>query len=232
MQATTIQQPIPARAPSPPVTVSITPDGPVITRGPGGADPSQVLEAFRQQRSELRNQLDRLESQRRDMSRQLQQPSLDDADQKGLQSRITALDARISAIDKAIGEADANVARAAAIPGAVVPDPPEPPRRGPPEEFYVLTGVLGVVVGFPLAIAYARRIWKRTSQAVAAIPQDLYDRFNRVDQAIDAVAVEVERIGEGQRFLTRVVADQQKAIGAGAAEPIPAAQRDAGRVNR
>jgi hypothetical protein len=32
-------------------------------------------------------------------------------------------------------------------------------------------------------------------------------RLERIEQAVDAIAVEVERISEGQRFTTKVIAD-------------------------
>ncbi|HEX6599915.1 MAG TPA: hypothetical protein VF034_11380, partial [Gemmatimonadaceae bacterium] len=44
--------------------------------------------------------------------------------------------------------------------------------------------------------------------AVSAIPHELMDRLTRLDQAVDSIAVEVERIGEGQRFVTRVLAER------------------------
>lgn len=196
------------------------------------SDPSQVLEAFRQQRSELRNQLDRIESQRRDVSRQLERPMVDGANEQGLEARIASIDARISAIDKQIADADASVARAAAVPGAVQPEPPPQPRRGPPDEFFAFLAVLTVVIVFPLVIAYARRIWRRGAQVVSAIPQEIYDRFNRVDQAIDSVAIEVERIGEGQRFLTRVYAEQQRGLIPGPAERVEVSDRERERQAR
>jgi hypothetical protein len=34
------------------------------------------------------------------------------------------------------------------------------------------------------------------------------ERLMRIEQAIDAMAVEVERISEGQRFVTRVLAER------------------------
>ncbi|HMC54786.1 MAG TPA: hypothetical protein VKH19_06400, partial [Gemmatimonadaceae bacterium] len=118
-----------------------------------------------------------------------------------------------------LAAADANVARAAAVPGAIVIPPPMK-REGPPEEFYVLSGLFVFVVLFPLAIAYARRIWRRGAQVVTQIPQEIYERFSRLDQSIDAIAVEVERIGEGQRYLTRLHGDQQRSVGPGAAERV------------
>jgi hypothetical protein len=43
-----------------------------------------------------------------------------------------------------------------------------------------------------------------------------------MEQALEATAVEVERIGEGQRFLTRLFteAEAARSISAGAAQPI------------
>lgn len=42
------------------------------------------------------------------------------------------------------------------------------------------------------------------------------DRMTHLEQSIDAVAIEVERLGEGQRFMTRLVAEE----GAPVAEPV------------
>jgi hypothetical protein len=129
------------------------------------------------------------------------------ADKAGLEKRVGTIDARIEALDKQIAQADAQVASAAAIPGAIVERPPEP-RQGPPEEVFVLSGMFIVIVFFPLSVALARRIWKRSTAAVAALPHDIIERFTQIDQAVESIAVEVERIGEGQRFITRVLSEQ------------------------
>jgi hypothetical protein len=60
---------------------------------------------------------------------------------------------------------------------------------------------------------------------VAAIPGDIAERFTRLEQAVESVAIEVERISEGQRFVTRLMTDgragdAQAALGAGAAQPV------------
>jgi|ERR1043166_4153302 hypothetical protein len=36
------------------------------------------------------------------------------------------------------------------------------------------------------------------------------DRFERLQQAVDSIAVEVERIGEGQRFAAKLLAEQAR----------------------
>src|SRR5258708_23335372 len=65
----------------------------------------------------------------------------------------------------------------------------------------------------------ARRIWRRGAAVVTSFPRELSERLDRLDQAVDAIALEVERIGEGQRFVTRVMSEGGKAIGSGAAPP-------------
>jgi hypothetical protein len=207
--------------------------------GPGGfgatvvrtGSPAAMYEALKQQRSELRDQLDRLEDQRENLTDELRTPNTSDIDKKGLEQRIANVDLRIVDVEKQIAEADLAVAKAAAIPGAVQPPPAPRPRQGPPEEVFVLAGIFMFVVILPLVIAYARRIWRRGAATVAAIPQEIYDRFNRLDQAVDSVAIEVERIGEGQRFLTRLHAEQ-RGLGAGPAERIESVEREPQRQAR
>jgi hypothetical protein len=62
-------------------------------------------------------------------------------------------------------------------------------------------------IGFPLAVAHARRLWKRDSGSAGGdAMSDL--RLERIEQAIDAMAVEVERISESQRYMTKLLADR------------------------
>ncbi|MEX2151786.1 MAG: hypothetical protein WD825_00510 [Gemmatimonadaceae bacterium] len=228
-----VQQPQTAQPPQPPQVLQVVPSPEggvrVIRSGPTGS-PSATYEAYRHQRSELRNQLERLEEQRDNIAGELRRPGAVDIDKKGLEQRIASIDQRITETEKQIADADASVARAAAVPGAVVPPPPHV-DRGPPEEFFVLTGLFMFIVILPLTIAYARRIWRRGAAVVSAIPQEIYDRFNRLDQAVDSVAIEVERIGEGQRFLTRTFAEQ-RGLGAGPAERVESQEREKERQRR
>jgi hypothetical protein len=216
-------QPIPAPVvpPVPPV------QGVVTLPGATGASPADVFTALKAQREELGNQLENLEDKRRDLSQRLQQPMIEGADRKGMENRITEIDQRIASIDKQIAESEAQIARAAAVPGAVVRTP-ELPRSGPPEEVYILSGMFLVIVLLPLSIAAARRIWRRGVTAITKLPAELTERLMRIEQGMDAVAVEVERIGESQRYMARVMGDEgsMRAIGAGAAEPVEVKARD------
>ena len=217
--------PTPTRAPLAPGA----PASPIVQvyTGQSGASASAIYEGLKAQRRELESQLDNLQDRRRDLSEQLQDPMVGGADRKGLEQRISELDGRISMIDQQIAESEMRIAQAAGVPGAVV-ERPEPRPQGPPEEVFVLAGIFIVVVLFPIAIAYARRLWKRGVAAVASLPAELSERLTRLEQGMDAVAVEVERIGEGQRYMTRLLSEDGslRAVGAGAAEPVPVKARE------
>lgn len=63
-------------------------------------------------------------------------------------------------------------------------------------------------IGIPLVRAHIRRMERESSAPVAAVPPDLAHRLERMEQAIDSIAVEVERISEGQRFTTKLLAER------------------------
>jgi hypothetical protein len=183
-----------------------------IGANPGPATPQAVYEGLRAQRRELSGQLDELESSRRSIISQLEDIPAGDAGRKPLETRMTEIDGRISSVDAMLASNSAQLAQAAAVPGAVI-EHPEPMimRNGPPEEAFVLGGIFMVVAVLPLSIAFARRIWRRSSAAVAAFPRELADRLARIEQGMEATSLEVERIGEGQRYLTRLFSESEGA---------------------
>lgn len=207
MQSPDIAPPQPPAAPSP-SQVIVKPGQVFVDGKPIASNPQAVYKGLVHQREELGNQLERLQDNRGEISQKLRdERTLDDADKAGLQQRLRTIDGRIEATDKQIAAVDAQVASAAAVPGAVV-EPPPYVRQGPPEEVFVLGGIFMFVAILPISIAYARRIWRRSAKAVAALPGDIIERFTQIDQAVESIAVEVERIGEGQRFITRVLSEQ------------------------
>jgi len=86
--------------------------------------------------------------------------------------------------------------------------------------FFVMCAV--IAIGFPIARAIARRM-DRKSIAPPATDAETRSRLERIEHAVDAIAVEVERISEGQRFTTKVLADLRALP-----EPDPAASRRLG----
>lgn len=205
-----------------PPTPATSPTAPVLAAGARSAPgASAIYEGFKAQRRELNNQLDELQSTRREVTSQMEDVSAGSNEHKALETRMTDIDSRIANVDKMLASNAAQIAQAAAIPGAVI-EAPRPIDRGPPEEAYVLGGLFMILVFFPLSVALARRIWRRSAAVVTSFPKEIAERLSRMEQAVEATAEEVERIGEGQRFLTRLFTEGEgaRALGAGAAQPL------------
>ena len=63
-------------------------------------------------------------------------------------------------------------------------------------------------IGIPIARAYARRIERGPQEPV--MPPEMKTRLERMEQALDSIAIEVERISEAQRFTTKLLAEKSK----------------------
>lgn len=151
-----------------------------------------------------------------------------------MQQRITLLDNRILQIENDLAETGKLLATApAGMPSTQPPFSfPRPRRTVDPTPIAI---VFTLFVLAPLAIGYVWRAMRRPT-----VPPPLpgwaehLQRMDRVEQAVDTIAIEIERISEGQRFLTKILAENssQRALGAGPMEQVPLAERDAVRVKR
>lgn len=70
---------------------------------------------------------------------------------------------------------------------------------------FFLTIVI-LAIGIPLVRALARK-WEREPLR-PELPVDLRERLARIEQGMDSIAIEIERISEGQRFTTRLFAER------------------------
>jgi hypothetical protein len=61
-------------------------------------------------------------------------------------------------------------------------------------------------IGVPFARAYAKRVENETK--ARTLSPDVVARLERMEHAIDSIAIEVERISEGQRFTTKLLSDR------------------------
>jgi hypothetical protein len=64
-------------------------------------------------------------------------------------------------------------------------------------------------IGIPIARAYARKLDAQAKNP--GVPYEVTSRLERMEHAIEAVAIEVERISEGQRFTTRLLSEGRTA---------------------
>lgn len=76
--------------------------------------------------------------------------------------------------------------------------------------------IVAVVMGRPWVKAIAAKAEAEAKNP--QLPTEIIQRFERMEQSLDAIAVEVERISEGQRFTTKLLSDVRDS----AAAQIPA----------
>jgi len=68
-----------------------------------------------------------------------------------------------------------------------------------------------MIAAFPV-FGFLKALVNRRPNAPTALPsRDTTDRLQRIEAAVEAMSVEVERISEGQRFVTRVLAERSSA---------------------
>ncbi len=151
-------------------------------------------------------------------------------DQLREQIRQSVRDAQVAAQEAAQAQAAARqAAEEAGQTGTLAPLPPLPPlppgithvgipsreEMIPPQvesisiAFFVM--VAAVIIGLPLMRAIARRI-ERGTPVAAPIPQEVRDQLQQISQSVDAIAIEVERISEGQRFTTKMLSERKQQV--------------------
>ena len=205
------EAPTPAPAPAP---------RPVITRQTGTdvytvAVPMSAREvaAIRSRREELSNQLISANNRRSKLMEQLNGTANETA-RRGLEDRIALLDKRMLQIETDIATTGQQLSSAPASlvgvagSGSVFPDLSS-------GQATALSIVFTVVVLGPLAVAAAVIMLRRSKKPALppAMLTQTAERLERLEQSVDTIAIEIERISEGQRFVTRLLSEGQKISG-------------------
>ncbi|HUF66819.1 MAG TPA: hypothetical protein VMM17_12660 [Gemmatimonadaceae bacterium] len=96
-----------------------------------------------------------------------------------------------------------------------------------PAQLGALIPIVAIIVGgavaifAPLARAYVRQLDKQST----AMKPEIGARLERMEQSIEAIALEIERISEGQRFTTRLLSERTGSAAAPAAAALSAGER-------
>jgi hypothetical protein len=181
--------------------------------------------ALRARREELSNQLQSAASRRDRLAGELR--AADMAARPGLEQRIGVLDERIVQLERDIATTGQQLTAAPAGLGLVATS--APPAGGfeglNSGQITAVSIVFTVLVLFPIAIAFARLLWKRATAPIRpALPAEASQRLEQLEQAVDTVAVEMERVSEGQRFMTRLLMEPNALAAIEAARSAPDAR--------
>jgi hypothetical protein len=201
---------------------------------------------LRTQLSDLQVQLNGLQARWDGLKEQLDVMLKNNPARPRVQQEWADAGIQLARVKEQIAYREAQLAQAEGRPisGTTAPPPsPFPIRSVDPDLVVVMSSVLMIVLALPVSVAWARRLLRRTPEA-PPIQSDLAPRLENIERAIDTIAIEVERISEGQRFVTKIIAERDrtgggqssaaassaspapKALGAGPMEPINVAQRE------
>ena len=75
------------------------------------------------------------------------------------------------------------------------------------QSFFIMVAV--IALGIPIIRAFAKR-WERGAQLPPPASPEITTRLERIEQAVEAIAIEVERIAEAQRYAAKLLTEQQK----------------------
>jgi hypothetical protein len=206
--------------PNQPVTTAPAPPPPPAAPAAPVAQEAVNVAAIRAMRSELSRQITSATNRRNELAERLR--NAEPEERPGLEARIQVLDDRIVQLERDLAETGKQLT---ANPAALVASTARPPAQlvwgaFSPNQATGITVVFTVFVLAPIALAAAWLMLKRARvPARKPLPPETVQRLERIEQSVDAIAIEVERVTEGQRFLTRLLTDKAPAS-------LPAPQRD------
>ena len=183
------------------------------------------MSAYQQQQSaaQVRAQAEQIRAQ----AQQIREQARAIGEQARQQARQQAEQAR----QQAERQASSNGAQVIEIPSFALPPMPPVPQfptgttaptdfgrpghaRDIPDGAIIITLAFFVtivlcVIGWPLARAFGRRMDRRTER-MSTVPDDMTDRLTRIEQQVEAIAIEVERVSEGQRYSTKLLTEMRE----------------------
>jgi hypothetical protein len=223
-----------SQIPTPPA-----PPGPIVV-APGSEA------ALQAQLVDLNVQLTGLRAERAGLRRQLESMLQTNPARPPVQAKDAEVGLKIANIEGQVATIQAQIAsKQGGTPFIAIPPRLGNFRRETPTEVK-MAFTLALVLLIPFSMAIARRIWRSGGPRTAPMAPDpeVATRLGRLEHAVDTIAIEIERISEGQRFMTKIMAERPspqavqpaaandsadgqslRALGAGPMEPIPVASR-------
>lgn len=223
-----MHQPQPPASPGTPaqadIKVTIGKDGIEVTKPTGDAD----IASLQAQAQLLQARIERLSSEIEASKAEISAPGTIAV--SVVKSRLAALEGRRIDAEEALQRVENQLAGIGVAPATIAevgtsPMVPLDPNNVNLQESVAFISFAAIMfIGAPIAVAIARLIWKRTtSRAAPVAPTEDSRRLERLEQAVDTIAVELERMSEGQRYVTRLLAER---AGRPVAEAIPAKAGD------
>ena len=222
MQPTTQSQPEAPPAPAPPRPSAVTTVGadgqPVTLSIPVS---QEAVDALVQQRRELSDQLSSVAERRLGLVSQLSSAP-EGVARTGLEERVRVLDSRILQLENDLAVTGRLIASSPADMVTFATRDVGRSEGGDDFEEGLTLGVF-LAVGFAVAILAFKRFRRRKQKPArkTELQSDSTQRLERLEQGMEAIAIEIERVSEGQRFVTKLLSEAAPVgVNARLAEPV------------
>ena len=207
---------------------------------------SAELRGLIMKRSELESQMRSLTNRRQELYSQRQR--MGRLEGQGHDNRIALIDEQTTQIEREVLQLNAAIAQGTATvaasgeelgAGTTIPSSNQLQRdvRNAAEDAVMGTmfgSAAGLLAIYVVWRGIRRWIWKKKPVPASAMPAvpDHSPRLEQLQQSMDVIALEVERISEAQRYLAKVITERAPAIGAGDAQPVSVRHRDSAPERR
>jgi predicted PurR-regulated permease PerM len=190
----------------------------VFVDGTNGAASTQTLQipqshddmmGLLAQRRVLNEQLEQATDRRNDLLEQLNQAPA--AAKAGFQGEINVVNDRIIQLESSLNVIGQEMASASPSLMSMAEEQ-SAPAPGSSDDFDngVGAGVAGTFVTMTVLFFFWRRRWKRSGRKTQPLmPSADSERLQRLENGMEAMAIEIERISEGQRFVTKLLSESR-----------------------
>lgn len=215
-------QPAPPAQPAPP---TLPPGATFTLIGPQGRPDVLMIPQTRAEvralltrRESLSDQLSSVADRRHELAMELD-ATPEGAARAGMEARLALLDNRILQLETDLAKTGRELSAASPVMVATTEDAMSRPPGDNFEEGLAVGGVSALLACATLYF-FARRRWKRALRSVPATTSSDSGRLERLEQGMEAIAIEIERVSEGQRFVTRLLSESPPRSAAGDGQPV------------
>jgi hypothetical protein len=161
------------------------------------------------QREALTDQLEELKDQRNDVIQQLRSAPAEA--RSGLQQQLSGLTEQMVAVQGDLNRIGREISHAAPSLIAMSHEDPSPPDEPGTFQDGLFLGAAGVFLTMSALLVLVTLLWKRFRRdaPMRALPAAESERLQRLEHGMEAIAIEVERISEGQRYVTKLMSEQR-----------------------
>lgn len=202
----TPQLPEPPVPPPPPGATVVTSggDGKAITIQVPQTD-AQVY-ALVSRRDQLSSQIQDAMARRQGLVSQIREAP-DGVARTGLEQQVSLLDERILSMERELAATETQLAQS---PADLISFAERESRPAQPTDRLEMFGLMGVIIVATILLSKLSRRWSgrsRQRSSPSALPPDTTERLERLERGVESIAIEIERISEGQRFVTKLMAE-------------------------